>query len=171
MLLPARFGGGVVRRQLGGGGNLHHAAVRQLGAAVGRGKLVLRLGGKQRRGAVGQQAGHAVVGQDFKLHFGAHYKHPQPLEHGFRQIGGQRQQDFVAGVVGQKVGDHAAFGGVVGGIAGMTGGKVVDVVGKLAVQKAVAVVADGADNGEKGQGAGRHVKSFLSGETICDGGK
>ena len=124
----------------------------------------LRFGGGLRDGAVGQAACRAVVFEDFKRHFGAQHEHAQAFDHGFGEVGGEHQQEFAAGVGNNHIGDDAAFGGVVGGVAGFAFGEGFDVVGELAVQEGGAVVAGGADDGEKGQKRGVHGESLWAGQ-------
>ena len=159
--VPRGFGGGIVRGQFGYGGNFQAASVRQKDGAAFIGiQQQVRGIGADGGGTVFQAARHAPVGQNFKLNLGAQHKHPQPFGNGFGKVGGECHQKAVACVVHNHVGDDAAFGGVVGGIAGLVGRQVFDVVGKLSVQEGAAVVAGGTDDAEEGQ-EGVHGISFL----------
>ena len=119
----------------------------------------MRFGGGQGVCAFVQTACRAVAGQGFEDGFGAQDEHPQAFAQGFDEVCRSQQQQVFAAVEHQHVGDDAAFGRVVGGIAGFSFGQSFDVVGQLAVQEGGAVFAADADQAEKGQGGSVHGES------------
>lgn len=115
----------------------------------------------------GQAEHDGAVGQGVELDLGAQHEHLQALLRRFLQIGGEPEHIAALLLPDQEAGLHAALGVAPAGMLRLALGQMIDIVGELAVQKGLGILAAGLDQGQVGQ---RYDHGILPGGLQFAGG-